>query len=293
MNNDKDDREYISAFINSKESFTRDDLRQIIDYIHGRYLADTIMSSWNILELSEKNRELNNEHEKSIALLMENETQKVELEFLNEKLKEGLKIIEQISMHDSLTGLLNRRSFIEVFEVEFLRAKRVADRINRALNESRKMKSDVVSEEENRFFKDNFGKLACALIDVDLFKEINDKYGHLCGDQVLKKIGNLLMDEKIFRSSDAAARYGGDELIIILPDTNAVNALIPLKKFLEELEKEEFISEEGCNFNVSVSMGISEYYETDKNINEIISRADKALYQIKKQGRDGYLIYGT
>ncbi len=291
MNNDKDDREYVSSFINSRENFTRNDLRTIIDFIHGKYLADTIMSCWNSLELSEKNRELHAEHEKSIVLLMENEAQKIELEVLNDKLKESLKVIEKISRQDSLTGLLNRRHFLEIFKVEFLRAKRVADRMTRVLNESKKLKSAVVSEEENRFLKDNFGKLACAMIDVDFFKDINDKYGHLCGDHVLGKIGKLLLDKSIFRSSDAVARYGGDELMLLFPDTNAVNALIPLKKFLGKLEKTKFCREEECNFNVTVSIGISEYYETDKNINEIIDRADKALYKVKKQGRNSCLLF--
>lgn len=292
MNNDNDDREYVSSFINSRENFTRDDLRKIVDFIHGRYLADTIMSCWNFLELSEKNRELHTEHEKSIALLMENEAQKIELEVLNDKLKESLNFIEKISRQDSLTGLLNRRHFLEIFEVEFLRAKRVADRMARVLNESKKLKSAAVTEEENRFLKDNFGKLVCAMIDVDFFKDINDKYGHLCGDHVLEQIGKLLMDNSIFRSSDAVARYGGDEFMLLLPDTNSVNALIPLRKFLGRLEETDFRLEGECGLKVTVSIGISEYYETDNTINEIINRADKALYKVKNQGRNGVSIFG-
>jgi diguanylate cyclase (GGDEF)-like protein len=140
-------------------------------------------------------------------------------------------------------------------------------------------------------FLDHYGRFACMMIDIDHFKRINDKYGHLMGDEVLKKIGELLNSNVIFRNNDIVGRYGGEEFVVILPETNEEHVKIPAHRLRYALNKITFIDEKGTKFNVSLSIGISEFYINDNSCEMVIDRADKALYYAKLHGRNQVVVY--
>ena len=165
---------------------------------------------------------------------------------LEEKLRE-------LSEKDVLTGAYNRRYFTQIFDKEFSIAKRY----------------------EN--------KLSVLLIDIDNFKEINDKYGHDGGDAVLKRF--VLFCEAILRDSDLFARYGGEEFIFMLPNTPSLGAAIIAERIRANTEGLRVtFKEETIQFTISI--GISLVLNTDTNSNAVLTRADTALYQAKKKGRN-------
>ncbi|HOK02860.1 MAG TPA: diguanylate cyclase [Spirochaetota bacterium] len=158
---------------------------------------------------------------------------------------------------DELTGLYNRRYFIERLNNEFERFKR---------------------------FQSKFSFL---MIDIDLFKNINDNYGHKCGDLVLQKTSEAM--RKTLRSYDILARVGGEEFAIILPETDIKSA----ETIAERLRKrvyENSIQYEDIEIKITISIGVTQSYINDKNIDDIIVRADKALYISKEKGRNSVTV---
>jgi diguanylate cyclase len=156
------------------------------------------------------------------------------------------------AMHDSLTGLPNREFYQQRLEQELQRIKRYG------------------------------GKLSLMVCDVDLFKRINDNYGHLAGDKVLNIIAKSL--QKNLRSSDFIARYGGEEFVALMPETSTAEAKIIAEKLRKKVERSPF------NFKkepiqITVSFGISEF-APGESADEVFSRADKALYAAKEKGRN-------
>jgi diguanylate cyclase len=156
------------------------------------------------------------------------------------------------AMHDSLTGLPNREFYQQRLEQELQRIKRYG------------------------------GKLSLMVCDVDLFKRINDNYGHLAGDKVLNIIAKSL--QKNLRSSDFIARYGGEEFVALMPETSTAEAKIIAEKLRKKIERSPF------NFKkepiqITVSFGISEF-APGESADEVFSRADKALYAAKEKGRN-------
>jgi diguanylate cyclase (GGDEF)-like protein len=168
---------------------------------------------------------------------------------LIKKLADARMQIERIAITDELTGLFNRRHLLSRFTEEFEQGKR--------------LKTD----------------LSCIIADIDHFKSVNDRFGHLQGDEVLKGISLQL--RTMVRAYDIVGRYGGEEFLIILPGTNLEQAW----NFAERTRmkvKEEAIA----NVTVTVSMGVTCIQEGDNSIDELIKRADDALYAAKKSGRD-------
>jgi diguanylate cyclase (GGDEF)-like protein len=154
---------------------------------------------------------------------------------------------------DSLTGLNNQRVYNEEIETEIFRA-------------------------------DRYGKaLSVAVIDVDNFKLINDTYGHPGGDEVLRAIARLLLEKS--RKTDTVARYGGDELVLLLPETpkrEAIIHAINVRKAIQSLEvmiKEEVASP-------TVTIGVATYPSDADNAKDLYSRADEALLEAKAKGRN-------
>ncbi len=129
------------------------------------------------------------------------------------------------------------------------------------------------------------------MVDVDHFKRINDTYGHLVGDDVLRTIGKLFHRKGIFRAEDICGRYGGEEFTVILPATNAAKAFVPAEKFRAELSRLTFMSEAGVQFQVTASIGIAELSDSEETIDQIIAKADAALYRAKESGRNQTVIY--
>ncbi len=163
------------------------------------------------------------------------------------------KVLRKLADHDPLTGLLNRRSFVA--------------RVNHEINRLHRYKND----------------LSYMIIDIDHFKRINDTYGHLTGDMVLKAFSKKISG--ILRESDFIGRIGGEEFAIALPDTSMDSA----KKMAERIRKEiagHTIQYKTKSISVTVSIGLSKFMLDEKSIVEVFSRADSALYQAKNSGRN-------
>jgi len=126
--------------------------------------------------------------------------------------------------------------------------------------------------------------LSVMMIDVDHFKHINDRYGHLTGDSVLKTIAQICQQN--IRGPDSAARWGGEEFVILLPETDQTQALIVAEKVRLAVAQYVHSSLEHETFHVTVSLGITSLLPGDTTLDNLISRADQAMYQAKAAGRN-------
>ena len=167
--------------------------------------------------------------------------------------KERQDLLEKWATTDPLTELFNRRHFFELAE--------------RELERCRRLKSD----------------LSFILLDIDFFKQVNDQYGHLIGDQVLISLAKEL--KKQLRKVDFCCRYGGEEFVLCLPDTPKQGTLDVAERIRIQIEQTPFTSQSGESFSISVSLGIATRKDED-NVEVIIKRADDALYQAKQSGRN-------
>jgi diguanylate cyclase (GGDEF)-like protein/PAS domain S-box-containing protein len=155
---------------------------------------------------------------------------------------------------DPLTGLFNRRSFTSFCEHEFLRASRY------------------------------FQPFSLMIIDIDLFKAVNDTYGHLVGDEVIKRVANICHDQ--IREADVLARIGGEEFAILLPDTDIDSAYIMAERLREAQQQYD----EPLAPPITISIGVATIHPQDKTFLELFKRADKALYSSKNSGRNSVNI---
>ncbi|MDI3548779.1 MAG: two-component system, cell cycle response regulator, partial [Halanaerobiales bacterium] len=129
--------------------------------------------------------------------------------------------------------------------------------------------------------------LAVAMLDLDNFKEVNDKYGHVVGDELLKKVSYII--KKSLREGDVAIRYGGEEFVIILPKTDSGGAKIPLERIRKRIEDETFTD---TGIKSTVSIGVSVYPDDcPLNMEELIKYADAALYEAKARGKNRIIFY--
>jgi diguanylate cyclase (GGDEF)-like protein len=161
---------------------------------------------------------------------------------------------QQLAITDPLTGLQNRRHFFAMLENEILRARR---------------------------YQTGF---AVILLDIDYFKQVNDHYGHLVGDQVLRGLAERVRAN--FRAVDTLARYGGEEFIFLLPESDLENAVRAAERLRLDLEKKPLETATGI-VGITVSSGVTLFNpQTDSTPDSILERADKALYQSKDQGRN-------
>ncbi|HEY9766476.1 MAG TPA: diguanylate cyclase [Chroococcales cyanobacterium] len=126
--------------------------------------------------------------------------------------------------------------------------------------------------------------LSLLMMDIDFFKGINDSYGHPVGDVVLKRVGEILRQS--VRAADTAARFGGEEFAVILPQTSEDGAFIIAERIRRRMEEESFQSAPGFFFHATISVGVSSLKQAMKNPNQVIEDADKALYRAKKSGRN-------
>ncbi len=170
-------------------------------------------------------------------------------------LKEELKGIKQEAKTDMLTGLLNRRGFDE------------------AISEAQQN-----SITHNKVF-------SIILTDIDHFKKVNDTHGHLIGDNVLKMLSRLLNEQ--IKGKDIAARFGGEEFILVLPDTSLKGAFILAEQIRKSLQTMKWIARNSGKpiGTVTVSLGVAQY-KPDETIESLIQRADNALYFAKENGRN-------
>ncbi|MGE5397254.1 MAG: diguanylate cyclase [Chitinophagales bacterium] len=179
--------------------------------------------------------------------------------YVLQKIKTEYEKLQAISIVDDLTGLYNRRYFLERFVEEMNRAKRYKYPVS------------------------------CLMIDVDNFKTINDSYGHLAGDRVLAGISLIFRNST--RVVDLVARYGGEEFVVLLPQTDLNGALTVAEK-IHSLLKECSFTFDKDTFLVTVSIGVAVSFE-DKSwtIEEILRQADEALYMAKRSGRNRTVFY--
>jgi len=175
------------------------------------------------------------------------------------ELMEANRKLNELSITDGLTGLYNHRYFMGALEAEYRRAIRYKR------------------------------SLALLLLDIDHFKNVNDTYGHPCGDLVLNALAALL--KGCLRSADVAARYGGDEIAVLLPETSESKASEVAEKLRRHLEKRSF-EWEGNSFSLTCSIGVAAVPETNiDNWNELLHRADKSLYRAKEKGRNNVIAF--
>lgn len=125
--------------------------------------------------------------------------------------------------------------------------------------------------------------LSLLLFDLDHFKAINDKYGHLGGDAVLVRVAELVRDS--LRDSDVAGRYGGEEFGIILPDTDAGGAMVVAERLRQSIETSP-VPFEDTHIHISASIGVVEFFLDLRDAEEMIAKADDALYKAKEGGRN-------
>jgi len=134
------------------------------------------------------------------------------------------------------------------------------------------------------------GDLCLLMIDIDHFKQFNDKYGHLIGDEVIKKVARTLFDT--VKGKDFVARYGGEEFAVLLPDTSRGNALVVAENIRRNMHETRFQRKDTKEFidEVTVSIGVAQYRLLQDSTAMFISRADDALYRSKRGGRNKVTI---
>ena len=189
--------------------------------------------------------------DRSTQDLAETVAQNLALSFANLKLQQKLRYQ---SLRDPLTGLYNRRYLQEAFEKELERA-------------SRKQQS-----------------VSVMMLDVDYFKRFNDVYGHAAGDLVLSKVGAYI--SSTIRQYDIACRYGGEELIIVMPDVDIDNAILCAERIRTGIKNMHLKHDNRQLDSISISIGIACYPDNGSDAEGLIRAADKALYQAKESGRD-------
>lgn len=130
--------------------------------------------------------------------------------------------------------------------------------------------------------------VAIVMFDLDYFKRINDQYGHLRGDEVLRRVCELCRDS--LRENDLLARFGGEEFILLLPSTHA-DAAAHTAERIRELVSASLQGQLDFDRKVTVSFGVSEFLTSDKTYEQVLQRVDDALYQAKNEGRDRVVVY--
>lgn len=174
----------------------------------------------------------------------------------NEAMQQQNQVLETLSITDSLTGLYNRS------------------------------KLDAILADELARFKRTQRQFALLMLDIDHFKTLNDTYGHITGDEILRSVARILLQS--VRSIDYAARYGGDELIIILVDTSVDLAAKTAERIRSHVENAQY-NTNGSTITVTVSIGIVQCQPDDITPTAVFARADKALYQAKRAGRNRHI----
>jgi diguanylate cyclase (GGDEF)-like protein len=171
---------------------------------------------------------------------------------LFESVNESISMLYDAATHDEKTGLYNNKFFETIFEMELDKAARGQQ------------------------------KLSIVMTDIDFFKKINDTYGHIKADEFLKRLADIM--KKQVRRADIVARFGGEEFMILLPETDLEKA----KKFTIRLRRAIHADKILKKYHVNVSGGVTEYKKGD-NKKKMKERVDRALYHAKETGRDKFV----
>ena len=173
------------------------------------------------------------------------------------ELQQSHKQLEEMATTDTLTGLANRKQIMNLLIEQFKHFQRY----------------------QNAF--------TIMMLDVDHFKNVNDTHGHLAGDAVLTNIAQTI--KSTLREIDCLGRYGGEEFLVILPDTDGQQAIKSAER-IRKAVNESITHYEDCSLKVTISIGVAEIQKTDDNEDDLINRADDALYSAKENGRDRLVL---
>lgn len=208
---------------------------------------------------------------KNIILFKENKKDSFDFKYYNDEIgflinnffemkqtiDKNIEKLQYNASYDFLTKIFNRKTYFEISEEIF-----------------------ELSKRQNEPF-------SILLIDIDHFKRINDTYGHLIGDEVLKFVSSNI--SKLLRKSDILGRYGGEEFIVTLPNTKLDNAKTIAEKINKYIYDNHYVNET-YNFQLSVSVGIAQI-KKETNLTDLIHKADEALYKAKNSGRNRVVVY--
>ncbi len=190
-----------------------------------------------------------------VELIRQNETMVDRLKTNTHELEQLNKQLTDLAIRDALTGLFNRRYFLDALAQEFVRSQR------------------------------NGRAFSLLFIDLDNFKHYNDTHGHPAGDDLLKGLSELIT--KNSRGTTTVARYGGEEFILLVPETSKDGARVFAERLRKCIEEHPFHGRESQpSGRVTLSIGVSTFPEDGSDCETLISRADQALYQAKENGRN-------
>ena len=233
------------------------DSAKIVAYTKEGQVARIIGAHYNINEAEISNKKILEQNSLltnnniDLEQIIGKHTQ--ELKILNKKLEEKFTELEYKASYDSLTNIFNRRKFEEIFTNEITRAKRY------------------------------FQPLSIILLDIDYFKKVNDTYGHKTGDDVLISLSNILKNS--IRSLDILARWGGEEFIIIFPNTSKENATLKAEKIRKSIEEKIMIKKK----KITCSLGVTSFIKEDTK-DSMFLRVDEALYLAKNSNRNNVKV---
>jgi diguanylate cyclase (GGDEF)-like protein len=251
LGQNKDFEKPISSYMTTPLETVKSDttIKEALEYIQKRKFKRLIVTndSGEIIGQISQKEIIAKVYSKWAENMRDNDSQ---LREINKFLQARANKYEEMSFVDSLTGIFNRAKFEEILENEIYRIKRY--------------KSETFS---------------LIFFDIDHFKNINDTYGHLEGDNALKKVAQLVQSN--IRTVDTVARWGGEEFVIIMPVTSAKGALQATQKLRKMISETDF---EGIG-KITCSFGISEFNHND-DTQSLIFRADKAMYSAKENGRN-------
>ncbi len=195
-------------------------------------------------------------HQVSQLQLAVTVSEAIKLSLSNLKLREELRAE---AIHDPLTGLFNRRYLEETLPRELHRAQRA------------------------------HSPLCVAMLDLDNFKRFNDTYGHDAGDSLLRELGRLLLGK--LRKSDISCRYGGEEFVLVLPDSSAADAKQRMEQIRAQIKELQIPHGEQQLRAITVSAGVAQAEDPAPNPSQLLRAADTALYAAKNAGRDRVMVY--
>lgn len=173
----------------------------------------------------------------------------------------SLERIQELTITDDCTGLYNVRHLYATLGKEIERARR---------------------------FKDEFSLI---FIDLDHFKDVNDKHGHLVGSRLLAEIGHRMSSH--LRAVDSAFRYGGDEFVVLLPGTRKLDATQTAHRLWRSLRSADYLASEKLNLKITASFGVATFPEDGQSIHEVIGAADETMYNVKNNRRDAIGVAGN
>ncbi|MGQ9630381.1 MAG: diguanylate cyclase [bacterium] len=244
-----------NAQLHSETQSQKEELEAVNDILRNA-LSQLERVNRRIMEMKE---EAERKNEELLIMSQKLDEQNAQLQRQQDLLREANESLAKASITDGLTGLYNHKYFKDRFEIEFKRAQRYDH------------------------------TLACMMIDIDHFKVVNDTYGHQAGDEVLREIARIITNTK--RATDIIARYGGEEMAVVLPKANFAEAKVLAERIRQRIAENVFLRDTS-KIRITVSIGISSFAENRaRSADELLMYADRALYKAKALGRNRTVCY--